>query len=80
MNTPGTRQVTFEIEINDDGDAVIRLPEGPGQQRDANAVAPLTERIAKAIGTLKERHVGDHEHHTHNHLSSHHQNHQNAGE
>lgn len=65
------RQVNFTIEINDDGEAIMRLPEGKGQQRDANAVAPLTEQIAKALGTIKERHVGAHHHHHDDHHHDH---------
>lgn len=66
--------VSFTIEINDNGDAVIRLPEGPGQQGDAAKVAPLTEQIAEKIGKIVERHVGEHHHHDHgvdhNHLTT----------
>lgn len=67
----GKRQVTFQIEITSEGDAKITLPEGPGQQRDANAAATLTEKIAKALGPIKERHVGDHHHHAHDHGHDH---------
>lgn len=61
------RSITFEIEFNDEGDAVIRLPEGKGQQRDAATVADLTLELAKRLGKVKERHVGDHHHHDHHH-------------
>ena len=64
-----SRPVTFTIEINLEGEAYVRLPEGRGQQRDANAIAPLTIQIAEAIGPVKERHIGDHEHHEHGHRS-----------
>ncbi len=57
--------ITFEIEINQDGDAVIRFPEGPGQQVDAAKAAELTEKIAAKLGKIAERHVGEHHHHDH---------------
>lgn len=66
------RTITFNIEINEAGNAVIRLPEGAGQQQNANTVASLTEQIAKAIGKIKERHIGDHHHHDHDHSHHHH--------
>lgn len=65
------RNITFEIEINNDGDAVIRLPEGKGQQRDAAVVDDLTLGIAKLLGKVKERHVGDHHHHDSDHTHDH---------
>ena len=69
------KQITFEIEIDDNGDAFIRLPEGPGQQGQAAKVADLTEAIANELGTIAERHVGDHHHgiHGHHHHHDHHQ-------
>jgi len=69
------RQITFEIEVDEQGNATIRLPEGRGKERDAAIVDDLTLKIAKAMGTIKERHVGDHDHHhtdgTHTHTHKH---------
>lgn len=65
------RQVTFTVEINSEGDAIIRLPEGKRQQGDAAKIAPLTEQLAKAIGKITERHVGEHHHHDHGHDHGH---------
>ena len=63
------RQITITVEIGNDGEATIRLPEGKGQQRNANAAAAFTDQLSKAMGTVKERHIGDHHHHhdDHNH-------------
>lgn len=63
--------VSFEIEFNDSGDAIIRLPEGKIQQIQAAEVADMTEAIAKAIGKIKERHIGNHTHHDHVHGADH---------
>jgi hypothetical protein len=66
-------QVNFEIEFNNDGTATIRLPEGKTQQVNAAKVADLTDKLSKLMGTVKERHIGDHHHehgeqtHTHDH-------------
>lgn len=57
------RIIKFDIEIDNNGEAIIRLPEGPGQQKDAAEVASLTEKIAKFLGRIKERHIGKHHHH-----------------
>jgi len=65
------KNITFTIEINEDGDAIIRLPEGKGQQPAAATVADLTESIAKAMGRIKERHIGDHHHGDHHHNHNH---------
>lgn len=65
------KNITFHIEIDDDGDATIRLPEGKGQQRDAAVVADLTEDLANLMGSIKERHIGDHHHHDHGHTHNH---------
>lgn len=61
------RTITFTIEVNSAGEAVIRLPEGPGQQQNAAETAKLTDQISKLIGKVKERHIGDHHHHDHGH-------------
>ena len=55
--------VTFEIEFTGGDDVVIRLPHGRGQQRNAAKVAKLTEKLAKLLGRVKERHIGGHDHH-----------------
>jgi len=65
------RNITFEIEIDSDGDATIRLPEGKGQQRDAAVVADLTNDLAKLMGSVKERHIGGHHHHDTGHDHNH---------
>lgn len=60
--------VTFKIIVRDDGTAEIRVPEGASQQRDAGRIASFTEKLAKFLGRIKERHVGkplDNHHHTH---------------
>ena len=69
------KSITFEIEISDDGEAFVRLPEGPGQQQNAAKVAPLTIKIAEAIGPVEERHIGNH---THTHDNHTHDNHTHA--
>ena len=53
--------VTFKINVTENGDIILRLPEGKAQQVDASKVSGLTEALAKALGTVAERHVG-HEH------------------
>jgi hypothetical protein len=70
------KNITFHIEIDEDGDATIRLPEGKGQQGDASKVDDLTLKLAKMLGRVKERHVGDHHHHDHG--TDHNHNHQSA--
>jgi hypothetical protein len=65
------RNITFDIEFDDDGKAIIRLPEGKGQQRDAAVVADLTEKLAGLLGEVEERHIGDHHHHDHGHDHNH---------
>ena len=65
------KSITFEIEMDENGDAIIRLPEGKGQQRDAATVADLTLKLANLLGRVKERHVGDHHHHDHGHDHGH---------
>lgn len=65
------RQVNFTVEITPDGKAIIRLPHGRGQQRDAAAVKDLTLELAEALGEVEERHIGDHHHHDHGHDHQH---------
>jgi hypothetical protein len=60
-------QVSFTVEFNDDGTAIIRLPEGKTQQVDASKVADLTEKLGKALGPIKERHIGRMDHGVHVH-------------
>ena len=55
--------IKFEVEVDSEGEAIIRLPEGPGQQRNAGIVASFTEKLAKLLGKVKERHIGHHHHH-----------------
>jgi len=52
------RTVQFTISVDDAAQATIKLPEGGGQQRDANTIASLTENIGKALGKITERHIG----------------------
>jgi hypothetical protein len=66
--------ITFTMEFDENGDAKIRLPEGKSQQVNAAKVSKLTESLAKAIGTITERHIGHH--HDHDHAHDH--NHENA--
>ena len=65
------RQVTFTIEFYGTGHAYIRLPEGRLQTIDAQAVADLTQKLGEALGTITERHVGDHDHHVGNTTHAH---------
>ncbi len=58
-----TRPTRFDIEIDGDGEATITFPEGPGQQRNAGRVAKFTEKLAKLLGRIKERHIGKHHQH-----------------
>jgi hypothetical protein len=80
MSKPGQtgpgRQVTFEIEIDEEGNAILRLPHGKGQQRNAASVADLTQGIADALGETIERHVGDHTHHANGTVTYHNRNQQ----
>lgn len=70
-------QVTIEIEFDDFGQAIIRIPHGRTQQVDAGKAADLTDALSKALGKVKERHIGDHTHehgegtHTHDHTNIH---------
>lgn len=57
--------ITFTMEFDAQGKAVIRLPEGRSQQADAGKVADLTDRLSKMLGKVEERHIGDHHHHVH---------------
>lgn len=56
------RQVTIEIEFDDFGQAIIRIPHGKNQQVNAGAAAELTDALSKALGKVTERHIGDHVH------------------
>lgn len=60
-------QVTFTVEFDELGQAIIKLPEGRTQQVDAAKVADLTDKLSKALGTVKERHVGRYENGVHTH-------------
>ena len=64
-------QVNITVEFDDFGNAVIRLPEGRTQKVDAAKVAEFTDKLSKAMGTVKERHIGDH-HHAHEEHDHHH--------
>ena len=65
--------VKIEIEFTAEGTAIIRIPHGKTQQADAGKAADLTDKLSKALGKVKERHIGDHVHehgeftHTHDH-------------
>lgn len=63
--------ITFTVELMPDGQAVIRLPEGRTQKVDAAKLAALTQKLGAALGTITERHVGDHEHHVHHEHTAH---------
>lgn len=58
---------TIEVTADENGNVVIRLPEGRTQQVDAAKVADLTDKLSKALGTVKERHVGRYENGVHTH-------------
>lgn len=70
--------VNIEISFDYNGEAIISIPHGKNQQRNANKAASFTDRLSKALGDVKERHIGDHEHHDgdvahrHNHRHHHH--------
>lgn len=57
--------VNIEVTFNDDGSANIRLPEGKLMKNLTPAkVAELTEKLAKSLGPIIERHAA----HSHIHL------------
>ena len=56
-------QITFTVEFNDDGTAIIRHPDGRMKAANAAELADLTLQLGEALGTIEERHVGDHDHH-----------------
>lgn len=64
-------QITFTMDFDENGEVVIRLPEGSQQKVNAAKTADLTDKISKALGEVKERHIGDHTHgvgeHDHDH-------------
>lgn len=69
------RQINFTVTIEDGGEyAKIEVPHGRGQQRDANAIADLTKKLAEALGEVEERHQPaphvhlDNEGHNHQHM------------
>jgi len=73
------RQVTLEITVDPrTGDITIAIPHGKNKERDANAAASFTDKLSKAIGTVKERHIGDHEHLHHHHDGTTHHHHHDA--
>ena len=48
----------IEVTFNDDGTANIKLPEGKSMRvADPAKVAELTEKLAKAMGPIIERHA-----------------------
>ena len=57
--------INIKIEFNDDGTATIRLPEGKTVKMDAMKAASFTEKLAKGMGEIVERHVGHHHDHVH---------------
>ncbi len=69
------RQITFTIEITDDGMAKLEVPHGKSQQKNATEIADLTKEIAEAIGKIEERHqpVPHHHHHSTDQSNTHQQ-------
>jgi len=65
--------VTIEMFLDAQGNLRIEIPHDANRQRNANAAADFTMKLAKAIGQVQERHIGDHEHHDHrgNHTGNH---------
>lgn len=67
-------QANLKITFDEQGNATIRLPEGKTQKVDAAKLAEFTDKLSKAMGTVKERHIGDHHHaheegvHSHDHV------------
>jgi hypothetical protein len=56
--------ITVEIEFFPDGTARIKLPEGTLKAKNSGEIAKLTEKIAKGLGPILERHAA----HTHIYL------------
>jgi hypothetical protein len=55
-------QINIEVEFDDFGQAIIRIPHGRNQKVDAAKAAALTDALSKALGKVRERHIGDHHH------------------
>ena len=58
--------ITFEVEVDGEGNAKILHPEGPMKARNAAKAGTFTEKLARLLGRIKERHIGHHHHHDHN--------------
>jgi len=57
---------TFKIEFTGDGEARITVP-GASSNADSQALASFTEQLAKALGTVTERHIGEYRNGLHVH-------------
>jgi hypothetical protein len=55
-------QIRVKITFDSAGQATIRLPEGKGQKVEAGKAAAFTDALARKMGNIKERHIGDHTH------------------
>lgn len=50
--------VNIVVEFNDDGTAIVRLPEGKSMKMDQAKVGEFTMNLAKGMGDIVERHKG----------------------
>lgn len=76
MSKQGKRVVTLEISLDSKGNLRIDIPHDRNQARNANAAADFTDKLARAIGDIDERHIGDHTHHVDGSITYHDHNHQ----
>ena len=53
-------RVKFSVEFDRQGNAIIRMAEGKTMKMDALKAAAFTEKLAKNMGTITERHAGQH--------------------
>ena len=50
--------VNITVEFEDDGTAIVRLPEGKSMKMDQAKVGEFTMKLAKGMGNIIERHKG----------------------
>ena len=53
-------RVQFTVEFDRQGNAIIRVNEGKATKMSALKAAAFTEKLAKSMGNITERHVGHH--------------------
>ena len=54
-------RVKFTVEFDGAGNAILRVGEGKAMKMDAIKLAAFTEKLAKSMGTITERHKGEHQ-------------------